>query len=90
MPMITARMASRKYSELFRKDVNMSRHDCGDGSQYDFDPPWGEDRLFASLEDALTAMSTTEDPIARGHLRNAAISINADLLALHGIDLGPF
>ena len=69
----------------------MALHDHGDGSQYDIiDAPWGEDRLFASLEEALTAMSTAEDPISRGHLREAAISINADLVALHGIDLGPF
>jgi hypothetical protein len=69
----------------------MARHDLGDSSQYDIiDPPWGADRLFASLEDALTAMTTAEDPITRGHLREAAMSINADLLALHGIDLGPF
>jgi hypothetical protein len=69
----------------------MARHDRGDGSQYDIiDPPWGEDHLFASLEDVLTAMSTAEDPITRGRLREAAVSINADLVALHGIDLGPF
>jgi hypothetical protein len=68
----------------------MAQHDHGDGSQYDIDPPWGEDRLFASLEEVLTAMSTAEDPITRGILREAAISINADLVALHGIDLGPF
>jgi hypothetical protein len=69
----------------------MVRHDHGDGSRYDIiDPPWGADRLFASLEDALAAMSTAEDPITRSTLREAAISINADLVALHGIDLGPF
>jgi hypothetical protein len=69
----------------------MARGDHGDGSQYDIiDPPWGEDRLYASLEDALSAMNTDEDPIARGLLREAAVSINADLVALHGIDLGPF
>jgi hypothetical protein len=69
----------------------MARHDHGDGSQYDIiDPPWGEDRLFASLEEVLTAMSTAEDPITRGYLREAAIGINADLVALHGIDVGPF
>jgi hypothetical protein len=69
----------------------MAPHDHGDGSQYDIiDPPWGEDRLFASLEEVLTSMSAAEDPITRGHLRDAAISINADLVALHGIDLGPF
>jgi hypothetical protein len=38
----------------------------------------------------LTAISTAEDPITRGLLRDAAISINDDLVALHGIDLGPF
>jgi hypothetical protein len=69
----------------------MARHDHGDGSQYDLiDPPWGEDRLFASLEDALAKMGAAKDPITRGILREAAISINADLVALHGIDLGPF
>jgi hypothetical protein len=69
----------------------MTPHDHGDGSQYDIiDPPWAEDRLFASLEGVLTAMSTAEDPITRGLLRETAISINADLIALHGIDLGPF
>lgn len=68
----------------------MVRHDRGDSSLYDCDPPWGADRLFASLEEVLTAMSTAEDPIARGHLREAAIGINADLVALHGDDLGHF
>jgi hypothetical protein len=69
----------------------MMRHDHGDGLQYDIiDPPWGEDRLYASLEAVLTAMSTAEDPITRSMLREAAVSINADLVALHGIDLGPF
>jgi hypothetical protein len=38
----------------------------------------------------LTAMDTAKDPIRRGALRDAAISINADLVALHGIDLGSF
>jgi hypothetical protein len=70
----------------------MARHNHWDGSQYDIiDPPWGEDRLFASLEEVLTSMSTSEDPITRGLLHDAAaISINADLVALHGIDLAPF
>lgn len=69
----------------------MAHYDHGDGSQYDIiDPPWGEDRLFASLEDVLTAMSTAEDPITRIYLREAANRTNADLVALHGIDLGPF
>ena len=69
----------------------MAQHDSTDGSEYDIiDPPWGADRLFASLEEVLAAMSTAEDPIVRDHLREAAISINADLVALHGIDLGPF
>jgi len=69
----------------------LSRHDHGDGSQYDIiDPPWGADHLYASLEDVLTAMNTAEDRITRGHLREAAISINTDLVALHGTDLGPF
>jgi hypothetical protein len=84
-------LTKRKSLSLFRQgDVNMAQDDHGDGSQYDFDPPWGENRLFASLEDALTAMSTAEDPITRGLLHEAAISINADFVALHGIDLGPF
>ena len=68
----------------------MARHDRRDGSQYDFDPPWGQDRLFASLEDTLTAIAKTDNPTTRGVLRETAISINADLVALHGIDLGPF
>jgi hypothetical protein len=77
---------------LFRKgDVNLAQHNGTDGSQYDIiDPPWGADRLFASLEEVLAAMSTSEDLNTRGLLREAAISINADLVALHGIDLGPF
>ena len=68
----------------------MARHDQTDGSQYDFDPPWDQDRLLALLEDALTAIDATEDPNSKGLLRETAISINADLIALHGVDLGPF
>jgi hypothetical protein len=90
--MITARMDRAKSSNLFGKgDFNLAQHDSTDGSQYDIiDPPWGEDRLFASLEEVLTAMDTAEDPISRGILRETAISINGDLVVLHGVDLSPF
>ena len=68
----------------------MVRQDHRNGSQYDFDPPWDQDRLLALLEDALTAMDATGDPMDKGVLRETVISIKADLVALHGIDLGPF
>lgn len=71
-------------------ECSMVRQDQTDGSQYDFDPPWDQDRLLGLLEDALTAMDATGDPMARGVLRETAISINVDLVALHGTDLGPF
>ncbi len=93
MPVITARLApTQNVGLLFSKgDVNMTQRDRRDGSQYDIiDPPWGEDRLYASIEHVLTAMSTAADPIRKSILRDAAISINADLGTLHGIDLGPF
>ena len=47
----------------------MVRNDHTDGSQYDFDPPWDQDRLLASLEDALAALGATEDQIAKAVLR---------------------
>jgi hypothetical protein len=69
----------------------MAPRDGTDGSRYDIiDPPRGEDHLFASLEKALAAMEEAEDPITTGILREAAISIDADLVALHGVDLSPF
>jgi hypothetical protein len=69
----------------------MAQHDGTDGSQYDIiDPPWAEDRLLVSLEEALAAVDATEDPRIKAMRREIAISINADLVALHGIDLGPF
>jgi hypothetical protein len=68
----------------------MARQDHTDGSQYDFDPPWDQDRLLANLEDVLTAIDTTDDPLAKSALRETATSLAADLVALHGIDLGPF
>jgi hypothetical protein len=68
----------------------VAQHVGIDGSQYDFDPPWSQDRLLASLEDALATMDATNDPLAKNLRREIAVSINADLLALHGIDLGRF
>jgi hypothetical protein len=34
-------------------------------------------------------MEEAGDPITTGILRKTAISINADLVALHGVDLSP-
>jgi hypothetical protein len=48
----------------------VAQHVGIDGSQYDFDPPWSQDRLLASLEDALATMDATNDPLAKSLRRD--------------------